>query len=146
MSEEAARNLERARALRAAGRSYREVGRTLGLSSGQLGHIRRSLKREKGARTRLLNARPDATARDLPIAQSVLPPGLRRALVAAGHRTLGELADRVADRDRPALEAIAGIGPYKARLAKALLDHYELLPGSGDLRAEIEALFPDLCD
>ena len=87
-SQQAHTNLEDARRLRADGQSYRQIGRRLGLSSGQLGHIRRALKREKAARTRLRSRAPDATDRDLPVAQSILPAGLRRGLVAAGYRTL----------------------------------------------------------
>jgi hypothetical protein len=46
--EQAALNLEEARELRASGSSYRQIGRKLGLTSGQLGHIRRSLRRVHG--------------------------------------------------------------------------------------------------
>ncbi len=143
-SQQAQTNLEDARRLRADGQSYRQIGRRLGLSSGQLGHIRRALKREKAARTRLRSRAPDATDRDLPVAQSILPAGLRRGLVAAGYRTLGDLSDRVGDRTRPGLEALPGIGPHKAELVKRLLDQYGLLPGSEDLQAAIELLFPEL--
>lgn len=142
--EQAATNVEEGRALRAAGLSYRQIGRKLGLTSGQLGHVRRSLKREKAAGTRLRSKRPGATERDLPVGQSVLAPGLRRTLIAAGYRTLGDLADRLADRDLPGLEAMAGIGPHKAALVKRMLDHYGLVPGASDLQAEIEKLFPEL--
>lgn len=144
--EQVALTLETARALRAAGTSYREIGRQLGLTPSQLGHVRRTLKREKGGRTRLLNADPHATDRDLPVGRSVLPAGLRRSLVAAGLRTLGDLADRIEDPDRPGLEAMPGIGPYRARLIKRLLDQYGLLAGSSDLQADIERLFPELRD
>lgn len=142
--EQAVANVEEGRALRAAGLSYRQIGRKLGLTSGQLGHVRRSLKREKAAGTRLRSGKPGATERDLPVGQSVLPPGLRRTLTAAGYRTLGDLADRLADRDLPGLEAMVGIGPHKAALVKRVLDHYGLLPGTNDLQAEIEKLFPEL--
>jgi hypothetical protein len=139
-------NVETARALRAAGVSYRDIGRRLALTSSQLGHIRRTLKREKGGRTRLRSADPHATDRDLLVSRSVLPVGLRHALTAAGYRTLGDLADRLADPDLPGLEAMPGIGPHRARLVKGVLDHFGLLPGPSDLRAEIEALFPELRD
>ena len=142
-AEQAIQNLEQAREQRAAGRSYREIGRQLGLTSNQLGHIRRVLKREKGARTRLCKAQPEATDRDLPVSGSALPPGLRRRLTASGYRTLGDLADRLADPDFPGLETMPGIGPHRARLVKGVLDHFGLLPGPSDLQAAVEALFPE---
>ncbi|MFA6116935.1 MAG: hypothetical protein WC729_23245 [Sphingomonas sp.] len=144
--EQAVQNLEQARGLRASGTPYREIGRRLGLTSGQLGHIRRALKREKGARTRLRSTRPEATDRDLPVNQSVLPSGLRRKLTASGYRTLGDLADRLADPDFPGLETVPGIGPHRARLVKGLLDHFGLLPGPSDLQAAVERLFPEFRD
>lgn len=142
-SQLATLNVEEARDLRAAGWSYRRIGKKLGLSSGQLSGVRRALKREKAAGTRLRSRAPDATDRDLPVAQSVLPPGLRRLLVAAGYRTLGDLADRLADPDRPGLEAMPGIGAHRAALVTRLLDHYGLRPEVDDLRAEVERIFPD---
>lgn len=105
-SEQALLNLEQARELRASGSSYREIGRALGLTSSQLSHIRRTLKRAKAAKTRLHSKLPGATDRDLPISQSILPLGLRQTLVAAGYRTLGELSDRLADPDYPGLETL----------------------------------------
>ena len=141
--EQAVANVEEGRALRAAGLSYRQIGRKLGLTSGQLGHVRRSLKREKAAGTRLRSTRPGASERDLPVAQSVLPPGLRKTLTNAGYRTLGDLADRMQDRDLPGVQAMPGIGPHKAALVKRLLEHYGLLAGNDDLRLEIEKLFPE---
>ncbi len=146
LSEQALQNLEEARGLRAAGTPYRQIGRQLGLSSGQLGHIRRALKREKGARTRLRKAAPEATDRDLSVSQSVLPSGLRQKLTASGYRTLGDLADRLADPDFPGLETMPGIGPHRARLVKGVLDHFGLLPGPSDLQAAIERLFPEFRD
>lgn len=143
-SQLATLNVEEARALRAAGRSYRQIGRLLGLSSGRLGHVRRTLKREKAAMTRLRSRAPDATDRDLPVGQSILPPGLRKSLVAAGYRTLGDLADRLADPDRPGFQAVPGIGAHKAEQIRRLLDHYGLLPPVDDLRAAIALIFPDL--
>ena len=145
-AEQAILNLEQARELRASGRSYRDIGRTLALTSGQLGHIRRTLKREKAGRTRLRKTKPDATDRDLPFSQSVLPSGLRKRLTASGYRTLGDLADRLADPDFPGLETLPGIGPHKARLVKGVLDHFGLLPGPNDLRAAVEQLFPEFHD
>ena len=142
-SEQVAVNLEHARGLRASGTSYREIGRTLGLTSSQLGHIRRTLKREKAARTRLRSTRPDATDRDLPISQSALPSGLRQRLTSSGYRTLGDLADRLADPDFPGMETLPGIGPHRARLVKALLDQFGLFSGPSDLQAAIEHLFPE---
>ena len=143
-AEQASLNVEQARELRASGTSYREIGRRLGLTSHQLSHIRRTLKREKASRTRLRTASPQATDRDLPVSRSVLPAGLRQRLTASGYKTFGDLADRLADPDFPGLETVPGIGPHRARLVKRMLDHYGLLPGPNDLQAEIEKLFPEL--
>jgi hypothetical protein len=143
-AEQAILNLEEARGLRAAGRSYREIGRQLRLTSGQLGLIRRTLKREKAGRTRLRSTKPHATDRDLPISQSALPSGLRKRLTSSGYKTLGDLADRFSDPDFPGLETMPGIGPHTARRVKTLLDHFGLLAGPSDLQAEVERLFPDL--
>ena len=145
-SEQIAVDLEHARGLRACGIPYREIRRTLGLTSSQLGHIRRLLKREKAARTRLSRARPDASDRDLPVSQSALPPGLRQRLTSSGYRTLGDLADRLADPDFPGMQTLPGIGPHRARLVEALLDRYGLFSGTDDLRAAIEHLFPEFRD
>lgn len=142
-SQLATLNLEEARQLRAAGWPYRRIGRHLKISSGQLSHIRRTLKREKAAATRLRLRMPNATDRDLTINGSILPAGLRKLLVAAGYRTLGDLADRLADPDRPRLDAMPGIGAHRAELVNRLLDHYGLLPAVDDLQAAIEAIFPD---
>jgi len=146
MSEQATLNLEEARSLRASGYSYRQIRRQLGLSSGQLGYIRRALSREKAAGTRLLRSMPDAIDRDLPLSQSVLPLGLRRQLASSGYRTLGDVSDRLFDPSLPGLEAMPGIGPHKAALVKRLLDHYGLLPGADDLQSAIEQLFPDFAE
>lgn len=145
-SQQAMLNVEEARALRASGCSYRQIASQLGLSSAQLGHVRRTLSREKAGGTRLLRTTPNATDRDLPVSQSILPSGLRRQLTSAGYRTLGDLADRLCDPGHPGLEAMPGIGPHKAALVKRLLDHYGLLAGNDDLRSAIEQLFPDLAD
>lgn len=144
--EQALLNLEQARALRASGTSYRDIRRRLDLTTSQLSHIRRALKREKASRTRLRSTNAQATDRDLPVGQSILPSGLRRLLTASGYRTLGDLADRLADPNLPGLETMNGIGPHRARLVKTLLDHFGLLPGRSDLQAEIERLFPELGD
>lgn len=144
--EQSFMNLEEARGLRASGRTYREIRRQLGLTPGQLGHIRRALKREKAARTRLRSAQSHATDRDLPVSQSVLPSGLRKRLTASGFRTLGDLADRLADPDFPGLETMPGIGPHRARLVRGVLEHFELLPGPSDLQAAIESIFPEFRD
>jgi hypothetical protein len=145
-AEQASLNVEQARELRASGMSYRQIGRRLGLTSAQLGHIRRTLKREKAGRTRLRSAKPGASDRDLTIGRSVLPAGLRQRLAASGYKTLGDLADRMADADFPGLETMPGIGPHRARLVKRMLDHYGLLPGPSDLQAAIEDIFPELRD
>jgi len=144
--EQAGVNLDDARGLRASGASYREIRRTLGLSSSQLGHIRRTLKREKAARTRLRTSKPDATDRDLPVSQSALPSGLRQRLTSSGYRTIGDLADRLADPDFAGLETMPGIGPHRARLVKGLLDQFGLLSGPSDLQAAVERLFPEFCE
>lgn len=141
--EQAMLNLEQARDLRAAGCAYREIGRRLGLTSNQLSHIRRTLKRQKAAGTRLRSRQPGATDRDLPVAQSILPPGLRKLLKSLGYPTLGSLADRLGDPDLPGLATINGIGPHRMQLIRRLLDHHGLLAGSDDLQAEIEQLFPE---
>jgi len=143
LAELAIQNLERARELRAAGSSYRDIRRSLGITSSQLSHIRRKLKREKAARTRLRSTNARATDRDLPVSQSILPAGLRQRLTASGYRTLGDLADRLADPDFPGLETMPGIGPHRARLVKGVLDQFGLLPGPSDLQAAIEQLFPE---
>lgn len=143
-AEQATINLEHARALRAKGLSYRDIRRQLELTPAQLGHIRRALKREKAARTRMLNKEPLSTDRDIPIRQTVLPIGLRDCLFAAGFRTLGDVSDKLAEPDDPGLLAIPGIGPHKGRLVMALLEHYDLLPGSDDLQTMVEQMFPEL--
>jgi len=143
-TEQAHINLDQARDLRAAGLPYREIARRLALSPSQLRHIRRALSRAKAAQTRPRATMPGASERDLPIARSVLPSGLRQQLRKFGYQTLGDLADRLADPDLPGLETLPGIGPHRAGLVKALLDHFGLLPGPADLQAEIEAIFPEL--
>jgi hypothetical protein len=143
-AEQAALNLEEARTLRAAGTPYRQIGRQLGITSAQLGHIRRALKREKAARTVLMKRTPDASDRDLPVSRSVLPPVLRQTLVKAGYRTLGDLADRFADPDLPGLSTMPGIGPHRTALVRRLLDLHGLIAGTDDLPAEIARLFPEL--
>ncbi|HEX8486862.1 hypothetical protein [Sphingomonas sp.] len=144
MLSQAAQNLEEARVLRAAGCSYRHIGRTLALTSSQLSHIRRALKREKAGFTRLRSAGSLADGRDLPVRQSALPAGLRARLVEAGLKTLGDVADRVADPDLPPLEAIAGIGPHRALLIRRLLDQLDLALGTRDLQDAVEQIFPEL--
>lgn len=144
--EQVSANLAAARALRAEAVPYREIGRRLGLTTSQLGHIRRTLKREKGGRTRLLTTMPGATARDLLVSRSALPAGLRRILLDAGFRTLGDLADRIADADQPPLESLPRLGPIRVRIIRNLLDEFALRAGSSDLQAEIEMLFPELRD
>jgi len=143
-SDQAVLNLEDARSLRASGASYRQIRDRLGLSPGQLRHIRRALSREKAAATRLRSTESGASDRNLPVGRSVLPKGLRRTLMASGYQTLGDIVDGLSDPAGAGLEGIAGIGPHKAALVKRLLDHYGLLPGSGDLKGEIERLFPEL--
>lgn len=145
-SEQVASNVADARTLRDAGHTYRQIGRQLGLTSAQLGLVKRMLKREKAGRTRLRNRNPGASDRDLTIGHSVLPKGLRDLLIKAGYRTLGDLADRLNDLDRPLLETMPGIGPQRARLVRNLLDQFGLLEGASDLQIEIERLFPELAE
>lgn len=139
-------NLEHARDLRAAGRSYREIRRQLGLTSSQIALIRRNLKRAKASHTRLRSTKPGASVRDLPVSQSVLPAGLRQRLIASGFRTLGDLEDRLSEPDFPGLRTLPGIGPHREQLVARMLDHFDLLPGRDDLQAAIEHLFPELED
>jgi integrase len=94
-AEQATLNLEQARDLRAAGASYREIGRKLTLTSSQLSHIRRALSRAKAAQTRLRRASPDATDLGLPV---------RRFLKA--HRD--SLARRGLGRLRPVFPMFGG--------------------------------------
>jgi hypothetical protein len=145
-AEQAAMNLAEARDLRASGKSYRQIGRHLKITSGQLCHIRKQLKREKAARTRLYSAKPQASDRELPVGQTALPAGLRARLTASGYQTLGDLADRLSDPDAPRLEALAGIGPHRASLVKGLLDQFGLLVGPSDLQAAVERIFPELSE
>lgn len=144
--EQASINIEEARVLRAAGVSYRQIARELSLSTGQLGHVRRALKREKASGTRLRSLQPGASVRDLPVGHCVLPRGLRDVLKASGYLTLGDLADRECDPELGGFEAIAGIGPFRAGQIRKLLDHYGLIDGEVDLKASIERLFPELID
>lgn len=144
--EQATLNLEQARHLRTIGHSYRQICMKLGLTASQLALIRRTLKREKAAQTRLHRINPDATARDLSISHSILPPNLRKRLTGAGFRTLGDLESRLADPDLPGLETIPAIGPHRVQLVKRMLEHFDLLPGPSNLKAAIEAVFPELGD
>lgn len=137
-------NLNATRRLRAAGHTYWQIKRELRLTSAQLRRIRRELGREKGAITRLRKRLPKAGPRDFSVNAASLPRDLRTRLIGAGYRTLGDLADRIADPDLPRLETIAGIGPSRAELVHDLLDYYGLRAGSDDLQSEIEALFPEL--
>ena len=142
-AEQASLNLEQARALRSSGLSYRDIRRQLAITACQLSHIRRALKREKAARTRLMKATPEASERDLPLRQSVLPLGLRQRLASSGYQTLGDLADALADPDFRGFETIPGVGPFRARLITALLEQHDLLAGPDDLQAAVESLFPE---
>lgn len=144
--EQATLNLEGARDLRTAGHSYAQIRQKLGLTASQIALIRRTLKRAKAAQTRMRKNRPDATVRDLPIGQSILPPDLRKRLNAAGFHTLGDLEQRLADPDLPGLETLPAIGPYRIQLIKRMLAHFGLLPETNDLKAAIEELFPELGD
>jgi hypothetical protein len=142
--QQASANLGQARQMRAAGHSYREIGRHLGLTPAQLCRIRKVLKQEKGAATRQRQLRPDTGPRDLTVNASDLPPALRRLLMTAGYRTLGDLADRLADPELPGVETIQGIGPGRAEMIRRLLDRHGLLLRRGDLKSKVEALFPEL--
>lgn len=140
-------NLDEARRLRAAGIAYRVIARRLRLSPSQTAHIKRNLKREKAARTRLRNARPDADDRGLPVSQAALPPELRQLLQKAGYVTLGDIAESLSDPDRPPLRTLLGIGPHRERRVQSLLDQLGMLPERpSDLRSQIEQLFPEFSD
>lgn len=142
-SDQVAANVAAARTLRGTGLTYGQIGHRLGLTVSQLGTVKRLLKREKAGRTRLRNAKRGAEDRDLYVGYSPLPKGLRQALTKAGYRTLGDLAERINDPDRPALDTLPGIGPHRARLVRAMLDGFGLLEGNADLQAAVEALFPE---
>lgn len=144
--EQAAMNLDQARHLRSTGLSYAQIRQSLDLTVSQIALIRRTLKRTKAAETRLHRKETGATVRDLPIGQCTLPPDLRKRLTAAGFRTLGDLELQLADPTLAGLETLPAIGPYRMRLIKRMLEHYDLLPGRNDLKAAIEELFPDLRD
>lgn len=146
VSEQASLNLQDARELRAAGLTYRQVGRSLKLSGAQIRHIRKALSREKAARTVLGRGGVDVTERDLPVGRSVLPIGLRRILIAAGYRTLGDLSDILADPDFRGFAAIPGIGPHRARLIDRMLAHAGLSPEVEDLKASVRHIFPEFGD
>jgi hypothetical protein len=145
-AEQANLNLSSARELRSQGCSYRDIRRQLAITPSQISHIKRALKREKAARTRLMNRAPNATYREIPVRQTALPAGLRDRLATAGLSTLGEIADRLDDLGFAGLQGITGIGPHKARHVIALLDHYELRAGSDQLQAAVEQLFPEFGD
>lgn len=145
-ADQAHLNMQQARELRAAGIAYREIARRLALTSNQMRLIRKALSRSKAAQTRLHAADPHATSHDLPISRSVLPSGLRELLRVAGFRTLGDIAQSVDDPEFFGLETLPGIGPHRAKKVRDLLAHFDLLAGPVDLRAEVEAIFPDLED
>jgi hypothetical protein len=137
-------NMQQARELRAAGITYREIARRLLLTSNQLRLIRKALSRSKAAQSRLHAADPHGTSHDLPIGRSILPSGLRERLREAGYRTLGDIAKSLEDPGFPGLETLPGIGPHRANMVRDLLAHFDLLAGPDDLRAKVEAIFPDL--
>ncbi len=144
IAQQARANLDRARELRAAGRTYRQIRRQLGLTSSQICRIRRTLKREKAGLTRLSLADPKATPHELSVGACDLPPALRRLLAAAGFKTLGDIAERLNDPALPGLEAMPGIGPGRATMVREMLERLELLEGPKDLQARVEAVFPEL--
>lgn len=145
-ADQAHLNMQQARELRAAGVAYRVIARHLALTSSQLRLIRKALSRSKAAQSRLHAADPHATSHALPISRSVLPSGLRQRLKEAGYRTLGDIAQSLDDPGFPGLEALRGIGPHRAKMVRDLLAHFNLLAGPDDLRARVEAIFPDLED
>lgn len=145
-ADQAHLNMQQARELRATGVAYREIAQRLALTSNQMRLIRKALSRSKAAQSRLHAANPHATSHDLPISRSILPSGLRQRLKEAGYRTLGDIAQSLDDPGFSGLETLSGIGPYRAKMVWDLLAHFGLLAGSDDLRAEVEAIFPDLED
>jgi hypothetical protein len=139
--------LAQARALRDAGRSYRQIRRALALTRGQGAWLKKRLIRERrlaGQLQRQLDAAPAAA---LPVRRSGLPPQLRARLIGAGYQTLGDIADAIADPDRPGPAAVGGIGPVALARIAALLASVGLgTAAGGDLQASVEALFPEMRD
>lgn len=145
-ADQAHLNMQQARELRAVGVAYREIARRLALTSNQMRLVRKALSRSKAAQSRLHAADPHATNHDLPISRSILPSGLRARLKEAGYRTLGDIAQSLNDPGFSGLKTLPGIGPHRANVVRDLLAHFDLLAGTNDLRAEVEAIFPDLED
>ncbi len=138
-------NIEQARSMRASGLSYRAIRVELGVGASQLRNIRRGLRREKAGYSILKLRAADASNRDLPVKCSVLPAGLRKALLTSKIcHTLGDLADRLADPKFPGLETLPGIGPHRSALVKRLLNELCVRPACFDLRDEVELTFPEL--
>lgn len=138
-------NLARARELRGEGRSYRQIRRMLALTRGQGAHIKRRLVRERRAENQLKRLLADAPAEALPVRLSGLPPALRARLIGAGYSTLGEVAAGIADPGRRGPAGVPGIGPAALARITALLASVGL-GNTGDLRSEVEALFPEIRD
>lgn len=145
-ADQAHLNMQQARELRVAGVAYLEIARRLALTSNQLRLIRKALNRSKAGQNRLQATNPHATSHDLPISRSTLPAGLRERLEAAGYRTLGDIAQSLNNPEFPGLETLPGIGPQRANIVWDLMAHFDLLGGPDNLRAQVEANFPDLED
>jgi hypothetical protein len=138
-------NLLRARELRDQGHSYRQIRRALRLSRGQASHIKRTLVRQLREANRLRRLISSGSARDVPVNSSGLPPSLRSRLVGAGYVTLGDIVDALDDANRPGPASVPGVGPAALRRIHDLLASVGLYAASGeDLRATVEALFPEL--
>lgn len=140
-------NLAQARALRDEGRSYRQIRRALALTRGQGAWLKKRLVRERRLARQLQRELDAAPAAALPVRRSGLPPQLRARLIGAGYHTLGDIADAIADPDRPGPAAISGIGRVALSRITALLASVGLgtAPG-GDLEASVAALFPEMVE
>lgn len=140
-------NLAHARALRDEGRSYRQIRRALALTRGQGAWLKKRLVRERRLAGQLQRELAVAPAAALPVRRSGLPPQLRARLIGAGYQTLGDIADAIADPDRPGPAAVSGIGPVALARITALLASVGLgTAADGDLQASVEALFPEMRD
>ena len=121
IAQQARANLERARELRAAGRTYRQIRRQLGLTSSQICRIRRTLKREKAGLTRLSLLNPKATPHELSVGACELPPALCHA--AADHgRLLADTLFGIEDEAGDLLQAgidWAAVQPFETAILQA---------------------------
>ena len=140
-------NLALARELRDGGRSYRQIRRALALTRGQGAWLKKRLIRERRMATQLQRLLGETPAAELPVRRSGLPPQLRARLIGAGYATLGDIAEAIADPDRPGPASVSGIGPVALARVTALLASVGLgTAAGGDLQSSVEALFPEMRD